>query len=507
MKKINFFKRVVWLLMPLLTLFNVSAWGKTVTYTITSTSAVSTSGTAPAGSSATFAASYSDKNQMTSGNTQTLTLSNYGIVAITNLTLSMRSNGSSGKGSLYYSTDGGTTKTYVIGSSSSGVKFNSSDWYGAWSTSYVDVSIDISFLTENAKNVVFGITSYENSIYCASYTITYVDEKYTVSYDGGTGTRDKASDTQTTVGQKITLPGATPPSDCEAKGWEFAGWKKGSAQTVTTEDPDLYAEGDKYTPDANVTMYAVYSLSEERTGCTAGKVNATGDLAVGDCVILYYESGTVQYNGLDGNTYGTQTSYTTTPASTHILEVREGKSSGQLSFYDKTDKNYLALNSDGNALHTLESVTNNSSWTVSISSGTATITNVAYTSRVLKYNSGATRFACYTSGQNLINLYKVCPPIVTYNSNPDCTYDYFVDIMHDNETIEKQGTYSAPAALSDATPGEDYCDEKHYHFLGWIEEQYVDEDGTLKDASKLKAPGASITADNKTFYAIWAKIE
>lgn len=489
-------------------------WGaaKTVTYTISSKNTLSTTGTAPTSSSASIVETYSTSKQMTGGNSQTLTLTNYGVVAITNITMSMHSNNSDGAGALSYSTDGGTTWTYIIGSKSgttvTGSKFNTSDWYGAWSNpTYVNVSKDVSFLTISGKNLVIKIEATANSLYCESYTLTYTDEKYTVSYDGGTGTRDKASDTQTTVGQKITLPGATPPSDCEAKGWEFAGWKKGSAQTVTTEDPDLYAEGDKYTPDANVTMYAVYSLSEERTGCTAGKVNATGDLAVGDCVILYYESGTVQYNGLDGNTYGTQTSYTTTPASTHILEVREGKSSGQLSFYDKTDKNYLALNSDGNALHTLESVTNNSSWTVSISSGTATITNVAYTSRVLKYNSGATRFACYTSGQNLINLYKVCPPIVTYNSNPDCTYDYFVDIMHDNETIEKQGTYSAPAALSDATPGEDYCDEKHYHFLGWIEEQYVDEDGTLNDASKLKLPGDEITADNKTFYAIWGKVE
>ena len=98
--------------------------------------------------------------------------------------------------------------------------------------------------------------------------------------------------------------------------------------------------------------------------------------------------------------------------------------------------------------------------------------------------------------------------MTVYNSNPVCTFDHFIDIMHDNVIADKSGTYDAPAALSDADKGEDtYCDEKHYHFLGWIEEQYIDDDGTLNDASKLKAPGTSMTAANKTFYAIWAKEE
>lgn len=493
-------------------------WGaaKTVTYTISSKNTLSTTGTAPTSSGASIVETYSTSKQMTGGNSQTLTLTNYGVVAITNITMSMHSNNSDGAGALSYSTDGGTTWTYIIGSKSgttvTGSKFNTSDWYGAWSNpTYVNVSKDVSFLTISGKNVVIKIEATSNSLYCESYTLTYTDEKYTVSYNGGTGTPDKASETQTTVGQVLTLPGATPPSDCEEKGWVFAGWKKGSTQTVTTEEPVLYAEGAKFTPDANVTMYAVYKLSEERTGCTAGKLSATGDLKIGDLVVLAYDGGDpkIQYKGLNGNTYGDTARYTTDlPKETHILEVQEGNSTGQLAFYDKTDKNYLSYSGSGNILNTEDEVNANSSWTVTISSGVATITNASATDRVIRYNTGSPRFACYTNATGqLPNLYKVCPPIVTYNSNPDCTYDYFVDIMHDNETIEKQGTYSAPAALSDATPGEDYCDEKHYHFLGWIEEQYVDEDGTLNDSSKLKLPGDEITADNKTFYAIWVKIE
>lgn len=489
------------------------AWGTTVTYTQSSTTAISkSSGTVPTGSSVSFSTTYTDKNQLTATNIQTFTLSSCGNIAITNITLSMRSNSDSGAGKLYYSVDGGTTWTYLAGSSSLGSKFNTSEWYGSWSTSYVNVSKDVGIVTSSSvtNGFILKIEATAKSIYCQSFTLTYNTDKYTVSYDGGTGTADKASDTQTTVGGALTLPSATPPSDCADKGWTFAGWKKTSGvSSVTTHEPTLYAAGSSYYPGATETLYAVYQLSTERTNCTSGKITSTAGLSVGERVILISESNTAQYNGLDGNTYGTQKSYSTTPASIHLLDVEEGNSSGQVAFYDRTDKNYLALTSDGNALHSKTSIDAYSSWTVAISSGTATITNAQYTSRYIQFNSGSNpkRFACYTSNQTAVQLYKDCSPIVTYLSNPDCTTDYFIDIMHDNETIEKQGSYSMPAALSDASKGEDtHCDEKHYHFIGWVESSYIDEDGTLKDGYTIYPAGDSgHTAANKTFYAIWAK--
>jgi hypothetical protein len=441
---------------------------------------------------------------MTAGHTQTLTLSDFGIVAITNITLNMKSNSSKGSGSLYYSTDGGTTKTYVIGTDDSGSKFNTSAWYGSWSTDYVDVSKDVAFVTQSGKDLVIQIESYESSIYCASYTITYNTDEYTVTYDAQSGTCGTTSAKQANPGASLTLPSASPLDDCAARDWTFAGWKKTNAVTNTIIPPVLYAASSSYVPADDETLYAVYKFTEERTGCTAGKISSTGDLAVGDVVILYYESGLVQYNGVDGS-IGDKKGYTTNPTESHVLLVLEGASSGQFAFYDMTDKVYLALTSDGNNLNTATSVTSTSSWTVAISDGAATITNAEYGTRSIRYNTGSPRFACYAGTQQLVQLYKLCADKVTYNSNPVCTYDYFIDIMHDNETIEKQGTYDAPAALSDADKGSTYCDEKHYHFLGWIEEQYLNTNGTMSDASKLKAPGTSMTAANKTFYAIWAE--
>ncbi len=131
-----FFKS--WLMLCLLLMGIGSAWAEDVTYTITSTSAVSTTGTAPSGSSATFANTYGTKDQMTAKNTMTLTLSGYAGKKITGVTLSMKSNKSAGAG--YLSITAGTTTLAAIGSSSSGVAFNNASWNGSYTTTYTDVS-------------------------------------------------------------------------------------------------------------------------------------------------------------------------------------------------------------------------------------------------------------------------------------------------------------------------------------------------------------------------------
>lgn len=157
-------------------LWGSAAWAETVTYTVTSTTAVSTSGTAPWGSSATYSSTYKDKFQLIGGNTMTLTLSGYAGKKITGITLSMKSNKDSGAG--YLSVKAGTTTLASIGSPSSGVKFNNSAWYGKWSKSYVNVTPTMSnkaYAIQNGENVVILIGATANSLYCQSFTLTYED--------------------------------------------------------------------------------------------------------------------------------------------------------------------------------------------------------------------------------------------------------------------------------------------------------------------------------------------
>lgn len=149
-----------------------STWADEVKYTISSLNTLTTTGTAPAGSSASIVETYSTSCQMTKGNKQTLTLKNYNGLRITKIVLSMKSNSKGGGGNLYYSTDGGTTKTYIVGSSSAGATFNTASWNGSWSTSYVDITKNTD-ITCTDDDFVIVISATANSIYCQSYTITY----------------------------------------------------------------------------------------------------------------------------------------------------------------------------------------------------------------------------------------------------------------------------------------------------------------------------------------------
>ena len=56
---------------------NAKAVSNTVTYTVATTTSVTSTGIAPEGASATFKNTYTTKDQITSGKSQTLTLSGY----------------------------------------------------------------------------------------------------------------------------------------------------------------------------------------------------------------------------------------------------------------------------------------------------------------------------------------------------------------------------------------------------------------------------------------------
>ena len=157
----------------------IAQWSKSVTatYTITSTSAVSTSGITPDGSSATFNNTYtSNKFQLTSGNSMTLTLSGYEGHIIKGITLSMHSNKSSGAGTLSV-TAGSTSLASIAGTNGEGVNFNDASWYGNWSQNdFVDVIPTMSnanYTIKPGENVVITIVATANSLFCQSFSIEY----------------------------------------------------------------------------------------------------------------------------------------------------------------------------------------------------------------------------------------------------------------------------------------------------------------------------------------------
>ena len=144
----------------------------TVKYTVSSTTAVTASGVAPNGSTATFKNTYTNnKEQMTKGNSQTYTLSGFNGCVIKSVTLTMKSNSSAGAGT--FSLKAGTT---TLASISSATTFNK--WYDntSYGSSYRDVHVTLtndSYEIGANENVVIVLTGTTNSIYCQAVEITY----------------------------------------------------------------------------------------------------------------------------------------------------------------------------------------------------------------------------------------------------------------------------------------------------------------------------------------------
>ena len=98
----------------------------------------------------------------------TLTLTGYDGCTITGVTLSMKSNQSSGAGSL--SVMSGETLISSIDNSA----FNESSWYSAWSTAYVNITPSVTPTVVGAdESVVITLAATANSLYCQSITIDY----------------------------------------------------------------------------------------------------------------------------------------------------------------------------------------------------------------------------------------------------------------------------------------------------------------------------------------------
>lgn len=485
MKNFNFFK-LKWLLLPfvLLTLGVGQMWGATTTYTF---------------SNASWNASPANWTSYTNGSDFESASPYRGVRCGADVNGSCASPTSfSGVVSIEVVASSNTTGSQItisIGSTEIATK----DIVNSNNVTYTYNSSDYAAITGLSGNIKMDITApTTKSVYVKSVSITYVTETFTITYNAGSGSCGTASKTQDKIGETLTLPSASPNSDCNSAGWVFAGWATASC-TETTEKPTLYTAGSSYIPVSSHTLYAVYQLGDvyaidfENAANTYTNWTFTNITSQQTNANVLAHSGS--YIGLTANTSSYQTIVTNAALSNpqyitfYVSKTSTNTTTSAWKIYVSAD------GSDwGDAIKEQDATSMSKGEWVEVTQDLSSYSNV-----YVKVEYGTNNAI-----RAIDDLELSC---AIYNSNPDCTVDHFIDIMHDNETIEKQGTYSAPAALSDATPGEDYCDEKHYHFLGWIEEQYVDEDGTLNDASKLKLPGDEITADNKTFYAVWVKIE
>ena len=271
----SYLKRTLSLLFLMVAMVTTAWGGEEVTYTIDSKTSVTTSGTAPTGSKATFSTTYDNNNfnQLTGGKSMTLTISGFSGKKITGLTLSMKSNKSSGAG--YLDAKVGTKSFASIGSESSGIAFNNAAWNGKWSTSFTDVTPTVTpTKVENGEDIVITIGATANSLYCKSFTIIYENaatEAFTVNFinDASKGSCQATSITETKANAGITLPDCTPND-----GYIYLGW-------ATTEDAtsaDAGTAGETYHPSANTTLYAVYAEIYTISWSVNGNISSTQEI-------------------------------------------------------------------------------------------------------------------------------------------------------------------------------------------------------------------------------------
>ncbi len=163
---------------------------------------------------------------------------------------------------------------------------------------------------------------------------------------------------------------------------------------------------------------ASYTVNLVTDGTLYTLVTSTGDLEEGKKYIFVYEDGNAAMGAISDTStkYGTSVTdtdddYFTLDTDTHTATLKEGTSvkyvtlGGSSGAWTFTHEDGGTLNwSSGNSLTTGDS---GNTWTIAIgSNGDATITNVGTSERVIKYNTGSPRFACYTSGQKLFQIYK-----------------------------------------------------------------------------------------------------
>lgn len=153
--------------------------------------------------------------------------------------------------------------------------------------------------------------------------------------------------------------------------------------------------------------------------------------------LIVYESGNtvnILSGEASGGGYGDYS--TTTVTTTGVIESSEDVDKCVVTI-EKTSNghslrlgsNFLGLTSDANKLNFDTRFTaKNYEWNLEISGNNAVIKNAHYTSRVIKWNSGSPRFACYSSGQSAIQIYKLedkrSSQSLSYSkSSVECYYD------------------------------------------------------------------------------------
>ena len=200
------------------------------------------------------------------------------------------------------------------------------------------------------------------------------------------GTTPSASGTQytapITVGESLTLKAIAV--------------KDGEQSSVATATYVIREQGDDPTPSGD----NIFKL-----------ITSTSELESGKRYLIVSEEDAKALMKLDGTAGSGQVT-----VSSNTIDLNNSQNKAMVLTFTNVgtywtisgNGSYMALTSDKNGLDAATSASENTAkWTISISSdGTAAITNVQYSPRSLKYNSGSDMFRCYKTGQQAVSIFK-----------------------------------------------------------------------------------------------------
>lgn len=386
--------------------------GSAATYTVTTTTSVAITGTTPAGSSAAFVNTASSPFQMTAGNSHTLTLSSYNSIRISAITLSVHSNQAGGAGYFAYSYDD-VNYTNIISTSS----FDSADWNGAHSTTFVSKTKTVDILV--GGTIYFRMFATENSLYCQSYTFHWD------AVPAGTLQSLNISKTSTTiyVGCTETLIATPVPANADGS----VTWSTSSAAIATVNASGVVTAISNGTATITATSTVNTNIS---VSCTVyvesvvcyTKISNVADLKFGSIFTLgsaaygvaaMYEPNTTTYIQRYTADFDVTNTKITDDDKTLKLVLEPGFVNDSFAFRVVGNNKYLTsptATSTSNQITFSDSKTANDrcSWFITFdSSGNALIKSAVNQNRSIQYNSntGQERFSTYTSTQKVIQMY------------------------------------------------------------------------------------------------------
>lgn len=144
---------------------------------------------------------------------------------------------------------------------------------------------------------------------------------------------------------------------------------------------------------------------------TYTKITSLADLVNGDYIVVNSGDGFAMNNTNAGSYFGnsavTPSSGTISTADNAIVWTINAHADGGYTIYNAASSKYVSYTGTSNASYAVSTVSGASErWTFSYASSAFTVTNAGATTRILQYNSGSPRFACYTSAQQKLLLYK-----------------------------------------------------------------------------------------------------